>query len=107
MNTNRDTDRDNKYLRAKERMENIKKFYTSLFFYIVFILFLAGLNYYTNELRYPWFLWAAFGWGLGLIFQAAKAFDWNPFISKDWEERKIKEYMERDSKSQSNMGRWE
>ena len=50
---------------------------------------------------------AAFGWGLGLIFQAAKAFDWNPFISKDWEERKIKEYMERDSKSQSNMGRWE
>lgn len=92
----KNTDKENKYLRAKERVAEIKKFYTSLFFYLVFMAFLAGLNYYTNEWRYMWFLWAALGWGIGLIFKAANAFGWNPFINKDWEERKIKEFMEKD-----------
>lgn len=90
----RNKDRDSKYLRAKERMENIKKFYTSLFFYILFIGFLAALNYYTNEWRYPWFLWAALGWGIGIAFQAAKAFKWSSLLGKDWEERKMKQFME-------------
>ena len=71
----RDSDKENKYLRAKDRVAEIKKFYTSLFFYVIFMGFLAGLNYYTNEWRYMWFLWAALGWGIGLVFQAAKAFD--------------------------------
>ena len=92
-NTN---DKENRYLRAKDQVAEIKKFYTSLFFYIVFIGFLAGLNYYTNEFRYMWFLWAALGWGIGLVFQAFKAFRWAPFMNKDWEERKIKELMEED-----------
>ena len=100
-------DKENRYLQAKEKVKEIKKFYGSLISYVIVIGALAALNYWVDQLRHPWFLWAAFGWGLGLIFQAAKAFDWNPFISKDWEERKIKEYMERDSKSKSNMGRWE
>jgi len=100
-------DKENRYLDAKERVGHIKKFYTSLISYFVIIGALALLNFYTDGLRYPWFLWAAFGWGIGLVFQAAKAFNWNPFVSREWEERKIKEFMERDQKSQSNMGRWE
>lgn len=88
----------NKYFRAKERVQNIKKFYTSLLGYVIFICLLAGLNYYVNELSYPWFLWAAFGWGIGLIFQAAKAYQWSPFMGKNWEERKLKEFMEEEEK---------
>ena len=61
-----------------------------------FISFLAALNYYTNAWRYMWFLWAALGWGIGLIFQAFKAFRWAPFLDKNWEERKIKELMDED-----------
>jgi hypothetical protein len=87
-------DKENRYLKAKERVAEIKKFYTSLIYYVVFISFLAVLNYYTNGWAYMWFLWAAFGWGLGLIFQGAKAFKWNPFLGKDWEERKLKQIME-------------
>jgi len=97
--------KENKYFRAKERVVEIKKFYTSLMFYIVFIAFLAGLNYYTNEFRYAWFLWAAFGWGIGLCFQAAKAFRWAPFMDKEWEEKKIKELMEKDDET-NNKDRW-
>ncbi len=87
-------ERENRYLKAKERVEQVKKFYTGLIFYVLFIGFLAILNYYTNQWRYMWFLWAAFGWGIGLLFQAAKAFRWNPFLSSDWEERQLKKFME-------------
>lgn len=100
----RNTERENKYMRAKDRVAEIKKFYTGLLFYIVFIGFLAGLNYYTNEWSYMWFLWAALGWGIGIVFQAAKAFNWAPFMNKDWEERKIKEFM--DNEKDKTNDRW-
>ena len=100
-------EKENRYLKAKEQVADLRKFYGSLISYIFVIGSLAALNYYVNELRSPWFLWAAFGWGIGLLFHAARVFNWNPFISKDWEARKIKEFMEREERSQSNMGRWE
>lgn len=95
--------KENKYLRAKEQVAEIKKFYTSLLFYIIFICFLGALNYYTNGWSYMWFLWAAFGWGIGLVFQAAKAYKWTPFMNKDWEERKIKELMDEE---EQNTTKW-
>jgi hypothetical protein len=95
--------KENKYIQAKGRVACIKKFYTSLLFYIIFISFLAALNYYSNEWRYAWFLWAAMGWGIGLLFQAAKAFRWAPFMNKNWEDRKIKEYMDKDEDSSNNQ----
>ena len=91
--------RENKYLRAKEKVANIKKFYTSLMFYVVFIGFLGWLNYYSNGWSYMWFLWAAFGWGIGIVFQGLKAFGWMPFMSKDWEERKIREFMDEEEQT--------
>ncbi|GBF19989.1 MULTISPECIES: 2TM domain-containing protein [Arenibacter] len=91
-------EKENKYFRAKERVGAIKKFYMSLISYFVFIGFLAALNYWTDQWRYPWFLWAAFGWGIGLVFHAVKVFGLNPFFGKNWEERKIKEYMQEDER---------
>ena len=90
--------KDDKYYEAKERVMAMKKFYSGLMSYAVFISLLAGLNYYVDQWQNPWFLWAAFGWGIGLFFQAAKAFRWNPFFGKNWEERKMKELMEDDDK---------
>ena len=98
-------DKENKYIRAKERVEEIKKFYTSLIYYVVFMIFLGALNYYTNEWRYMWFLWAAFGWGIGLVFQAIKAFRWNSVMGKGWEERKMKEFME-EEEEKDRFDRW-
>ncbi len=100
-------DKENKYLRAKERVENIKKFYSNLLSYILVIGFLAGLNYYTDGWRNPWFLWAAFGWGIGVIFHALKVFQWNPFFNKDWEDRKIKEYMNDENEVKNKTQHWE
>lgn len=90
--------KETKYFRAKERVGEIRKLYTNLLSYVVVISGLAALNYYTTGWGYPWFLWAAFGWGIGLTIQAAKVFNFNPFFGKDWEERKIKELMEGDKR---------
>ena len=104
MNVENKESRENRYLRAKERVAEMKKFYSGLVFYVIFISFLGWLNYYTNQWRYMWFLWAAFGWGIGMVFQAAKAFQWTPFMNKDWEERKIKELMDKEDEFTNN--RW-
>ena len=73
---------DNKYYKAKRKVAEIKKFYTGIMMYVIVISFLAAVNYYTNDWQYAWFLWAAFGWGIGLFFQGVKAFNWNPFLVK-------------------------
>ncbi len=98
-----DRNRENKYLRAKDRVETLKKFYSNLTSYVIVISILAGINYWTNEWRYMWFLWAAFGWGIGLTFHAFKVFGLNPFFGRNWEERKIQEFMEED---EGDENRW-
>ncbi len=98
--------KENQYLRAKERVDELKKFYGNLISYVIIISALAALNYWQNGWHYAWFLWAAFGWGIGLAFHASKAFRWNPFFDKDWEDRKIKEYMNKD-KDEFSGQRWE
>jgi|SRR5690606_14478288 len=85
---------ENKYFKAKQRVAEIKKFYSSVMFYCLFIASLAGLNYYLNQWRNPWFLWAAFGWGIGIMFHAMKVFRFTPFFGKEWEERKMRQFME-------------
>ncbi|GGD58652.1 2TM domain-containing protein [Muriicola marianensis] len=96
-------DKENKYLRAKERVERLRKFYSNLTSYVVVISALALINYYTNEWRYMWFLWAAFGWGIGILFHAIGTFDLNPFFGRSWEQRKIKEFMREDEE----INKWE
>ncbi len=97
----------NKYIRAKERVAELKKFYTSLIWYVIFIPFLAWINYATNGWRYAWFLWAAFGWGIGLVFHALKAFRVHPMFNKEWEDRKIKEFMKREDEQERSGQRWD
>ena len=82
--------------RAREMVKKQKEFYASLTSYVIIIPFLAFINWFTMGLGFPWFLFAAAGWGIGLVFQYMEAFDRNPFFSKDWEERKIKKYMDED-----------
>ena len=92
--------KENKYIKAKERVDELKKFYSNLGSYVVVISILALINYLTIGFGYMWFLWVAFGWGIGLFFHALKTFDLNPFFGRKWEERKIKQLMEEEERKQ-------
>ena len=85
-----------RYQQAKKRVDKIKGFYGNLFFYIVVNLFLLFINlkYSPEEL---WFYWPMLGWGIGVLFHGMSAFNYTPFLGKDWEQRKIKELMDQDN----------
>ncbi|WP_324026505.1 2TM domain-containing protein [Maribacter sp. BPC-D8] len=85
-----------KYNRAKERVEEIKTFYGKVASAIVTILIVAAINYYLNEWRHAWFLWVVFGLSISLFFKANKIFNLNPFMNRDWEERKLQEFLQQE-----------
>ncbi|MEC5167323.1 putative membrane channel-forming protein YqfA (hemolysin III family) [Flavobacterium sp. PL11] len=93
---NIDTDFE-KYQKAKKEVEEIKDFYFHLLIYVLTIGSLIFINLkYSPE--YLWFYWTAISWGIGLFFHAGKAFNWFPFFGKDWEQKKIQQFIEEEKK---------
>ncbi|WP_035084588.1 2TM domain-containing protein [Aquimarina latercula] len=86
--------KDLKYKRAKDRVKKMKEFYGSLTAYCIVIPFLIFINYRTTGFGLPWFIFPMAGWGLGLLFHYAEAFDHHPIFGKDWEKKKIRKYMD-------------
>lgn len=86
---------EKRYAKAKERVDNIKGFYYNLVCYCFVIPFLIWLNTRTTD--FPWAIFPAMGWGLGLTIHGMEAFGYNPILGKNWENRKIKEYMNDDN----------
>ena len=85
---------DKRYQKAKERVEAIKSFYGNLISYCIVIPGLAYLNYVTTN--WPWVVFPAVGWGFGLLVHGMEAYGYNPLWGKRWEEKKLRELMERD-----------
>ena len=85
---------DKRYQKAKERVEAIKGFYGNLMAYCIVIPFLMWLNFRTTG--FPWVIFPILGWGFGLLMHGLEAFGYNPLWGKRWEEKKIKELMEKD-----------
>ncbi len=86
-------DESAKYLRAKKRVDDLKGFYGSLVAYCVVIPFMILLNYKISW-HFQWFWFPMFGWGLGLVIQAFQTFG----VGSNWEDRKIREIMEKNNK---------
>ena len=85
---------DKRYKKAKEQVEAIKGFYGNLLAYCLVIPFLAWINYRTTD--FPWVLFPALGWGLGVVTHGMEAFGYNPLWGKRWEERKFREFMDQE-----------
>jgi ABC-type transport system involved in cytochrome bd biosynthesis fused ATPase/permease subunit len=97
MNSNQDFEN---YQKAKKQVGEIKGFYSHLLSYVLVIsvLIFVNLKYSPGHL---WFIYTAAGWGIGLFFHAAKVFDWFTFLGKNWEEKKIQQYMEEEKNKQT------
>ncbi len=84
-----------KYQRAKKKVRDLKDFYTHLITYAAVNVVLIIINLVTSP-NQLWFYWVTIFWGIGLIFHAMSTFGTSKFQSKDWEEKKIKEEMDKD-----------
>lgn len=86
---------DESYQRAKNKVEELKGFYGHLIAYIFVNVFLAIVNILTTP-NFWWFLFVTFFWGIGLVAHGLSVFMKRGIFSREWEERKIREYMEKD-----------
>jgi len=84
---------DTKYAAAIERVSELRKFYRKVFKGILAIAITAAINYYLNAWENPWFLWVVFGVSLSLLLRAVRVYSLDFIFGKNWEERKIKEFM--------------
>jgi hypothetical protein len=93
---------EQKYFKAKKRVEELKAYYWHLAIYVIINLFLSGSqivdgiteNKTFTEIFSDLGIYAVwFIWGIGLFFHTFKVFGFRYFIGDDWEERKIKEIM--------------
>ena len=86
--------KDKRYQKAKEKVEAIKGFYGNLTAYCIVIPSLAWLNYVTTS--FPWVVFPMLGWGLGVFLHGMEVYGYNPLWGKRWEERKLRELMEKE-----------
>ncbi len=87
---------DVKYRRAKARVEEIRGFYIHLTVYLMVNLGLFLINLATSPHTW-WFYWPLLGWGIGVLSHGIAIFGLGGYLGKDWEDRKIKEIMEKEN----------
>ncbi|HPF12360.1 MAG TPA: 2TM domain-containing protein [Flavobacteriaceae bacterium] len=94
MNTQTQYISEKRYERAKKQVENIKGFYIHFTIYLIMVPVFIYLNIISTS--FPWAMFPIFGWGMGIAGHAFEAFNYNPILGRKWEERKIRELMDKD-----------
>lgn len=94
--------------KARKRVKAIGGFYKHLIIYIIVNIALLGINYFDDDNGEVFFSFhnfsTAFFWGIGLLFHGFSVFGTGLFLGTDWEERKVREFMEVEKTKKS---KWE
>ncbi|MEM6721771.1 MAG: 2TM domain-containing protein [Bacteroidota bacterium] len=92
-----------RYLRAEKKVGELKSFYIHVLVYICVNSFISVKKIVNNLNNGETFQEAFFdlgtfivwlAWGIGLAFHAFNVFIDNGMLGKNWEDRKIREYMD-------------
>jgi hypothetical protein len=94
---------EERFYQAKKKVEEIKKFYEHLTVYALCNPIVIVVNIMTSP-GFLYFIFCLLGWGMVIILHGLKAFGYAPFFDKEWEERKVKEFLE---KEQQQKRTWE
>jgi hypothetical protein len=88
-------EQETRYQRAKKRVEALRGFYIHLGVYVVvnLLLFLINMTASPDSL---WFFWPLLGWGIAVVLHAFSVFGPGRLLGADWEEKKIREIMDRE-----------
>lgn len=92
--TNLDQER---YDRAKQRVEILRGFYGHAIVFVFVNIGLAAYNLMLSPDRI-WFVYPLAGWGIGLVAHGAYAMGSGRFLGAAWQERKIREEMDREQR---------
>lgn len=90
---------EERYEKAKKRVEELKKFYGNLVTYVAINIILIIINLVTSP-GTLWFYWVTIFWGIAILLHASRVFILRgKFLGKEWEEKKIRELMEKEERS--------
>jgi hypothetical protein len=95
MNTTDTFISEKRYKLAKKRVEKLKVFYIHFAIYCICVPVFIYLNFLSRA-GFPWALFPIVGWGIGVTSHASETFNYNPFFGKNWEDRKIRELMDKE-----------
>ena len=87
-------DEEESYKRAKKRVRELRGFYEHLIAYVVVNIMLVIINLVTSP-DTLWFYWVTLFWGIWIIWHAISVFGKRGKLGNKWEEKKIKEIMEK------------
>jgi hypothetical protein len=92
--------------KVKKKVKEMKGFYKHFTVYLavnIFLLIIKSLNLEPGESFFTWNTFAtAICWGIGVFFHWYSVFGAEIILGKNWEERKIKEMMEKDKNKKWN-----
>jgi len=84
-----------KYKKAKQRLEELKGLYIHAIIYVIINLGMIIMNLVSTPEQY-WFYWPLIGWGIGLTIHALGVYSKGKIFGANWEDRKIRQMMEKD-----------
>jgi len=76
---------------AHKKVKELRHFYRHLATFGVIVIFLHIINLMTSS--YYWAIWPTLGWGITIAMQAARHTDIFPFLTEEWENRKVQEIL--------------
>ena len=86
----------------RRRVHRLAEFYrhAAMFVTIMILLWIVNaVQIHNSERALRWFswwaLWPTLGWGIGVLSHGLTVTPFWSFFSEDWEERKVKEIMQR------------
>ncbi|MFI1772325.1 2TM domain-containing protein [Thalassobellus citreus] len=96
-------EKNESYIKAKEKVKSIQIFYIHLVGYIIIVMLLL-FNIYIAAGPYRnffvWFdIWVIVAWTVFIILHGRNVFKGKRIFNKSWEERKIKEHIEKQQKN--------
>lgn len=83
-----------RYREARRRVKALRGFYGHALTYALVVGALAIVNAVSARAGW-WVQWTAIGWGIGLLAHGLSVLAHTSAFGRDWEERKIREYLER------------
>lgn len=92
MNTS--IEEEQRYKEARKKVRRLRNFYSHVAMYVVVSTFLTFVNWFSSPGHW-WVKWVWIGWGIGVFFNGLGLYKRNIIFSDEWEERKIKEEMEK------------
>jgi hypothetical protein len=88
--------KEQRYLKAKKRVKDIRGFYVHLVVNITSIIIIITVNLLFSP-QFHWFWFAVIGIVIAQLIHAVVVFGFPQFgMGKDWEQEKIKQFMDQD-----------